>query len=701
MADDISKISILPGKRRLKVTILMAFLGLLIITVLIIAGFTYYRGSCALISISSNLINQVSRSIEEKTGRFLEPVAKVAEMSSRLAGSGMLSFSKRDRLEDYGLSICRIYPQIAIFDFGDNQGNFLMVTRQVDGSLATKVVDRTASPPVTIWKYRDASGKVIKTEKTTVVKYDPRFRPWYRGAEDGGKLFWTDMYIFFASKQPGICASFPVADKNGKVQAVVGMDIALSNLSSFLKRLKIGRSGLAFIINERFELIAFPELSATTVAGKNGVRPALLTELKQPWVYDFIRLAGTHKNGNFTFSSDKKAYLGSLTDLSGITGKPWKIGIVVPKRDFTAVIDETNLTTLFISLIILVVAVLVSIRLSHSISNPMVLLTKEVGKIQDFHLDDKISLKTSILEIQMMTDALESMKSGLRAFKKYVPASLVRRLILTGQEAEIGGSRRELTMLFSDIEGFTNGAENVPPEVLLPHVSEYFDALSAIIMENNGTIDKYIGDSVMAFWNAPVDDVNHAFNACKAALCCQNKLRELNRQWKVSGKMEMKTRIGIHSGPVAVGNIGSSERMNYTILGDNVNLASRLEGVNKVYGTGIIISEYTRNELNGFFLLRPLDKVAVKGRIDGVMIYELVAERDSASEENVELCESFSRAYELFMRCEWEEAAVLYRQILERFPDDQPSAIHLQRCSKYQDTAPDSSWDGIIRLNSK
>jgi adenylate cyclase len=301
-----------------------------------------------------------------------------------------------------------------------------------------------------------------------------------------------------------------------------------------------------------------------------------------------------------------------------------------------------------------------------------------------------------------MRDAISSMQNGLHAFRRYVPAELVRQLISTGEGAQLGGYKKELTVFFSDISGFTSIAELMSPENLMLHLSEYFDELTRILSHHGATVDKYIGDAIMAFWGAPVHDDAHAIRACEASLACQEKLCELNRKWIEQGKSAFFTRIGISTGDTVVGNVGSTERMNYTVMGDNVNMASRLEGANKLYSTRIIVSRRTYEAGSEKFLFRPLGLIAVKGRSEEQEIYELVGRKtEGKTSRAAELCEEFTRGLNAYLSQSWDEACAIFTVLSAKFPDDLPTLFYLSRCAQFHDNPPGEGWQGIEYQKSK
>jgi adenylate cyclase len=686
----------------LYIRILTAFIALISITVLPIIIYSYFLDSYIMLTMADDIINQVTKTTIDKSVDYLMPLSRIVEISAKMSEIGAVSSADNSRLERYTLQILKSYPHIAMFYLGDENGNFLMARRLQDGTIATNIVNRKTSPPSEIWKYRDASFNVIKTVQSSTVTYDPRLRPWYEGAKQSQSVYWTDVYVFYHGGKQGITAAAPVTDPNGKVLGVFGLDIDLDEISHFLENLKIGKNGVAFIFNEKNELVAYPDISRTMQEEKGELRPARVEELGIASITRAFHDCQQKGKNKCVIESEGRKYLASFQDFPKSFKARWKVGVVAPEDDFIAGAKEEMRNSLLIFLLILIISIISAMLVSRGISNPIKLLTREANRIKNFHLDDKITIKSYIREIQVMSNAIAAMKSGLKAFRKYVPAELVRQLISTGEEARLGGHKRILTVFFSDIAGFTTIAEGMAPEELMLHLSEYFDELTQILSDQHGTVDKYIGDGIMAFWGAPVPDDNHAFNACNAALICQDRLKDLNRKWADAGKSPLTTRIGISTGETLVGNVGSSERINYTVMGDNVNLASRLEGVNKLYGSQIIVSQATYAAVADKFWFRPLDIVAVKGRSEGTVIYELMRRREEEGAEQIaELCADFAKGFEAYLARDWEGAIKIFQTLSEKFPDDLPTDFCLSRCRHYQANPPGADWQGIAYLDTK
>ena len=339
--------------------------------------------------------------------------------------------------------------------------------------------------------------------------------------------------------------------------------------------------------------------------------------------------------------------------------------------------------------------------LYRGIRSPIRALVIETEKIKNFDLKDEVAINASLHELNQLITAVSSMKLGLQSFQKYVPADLVRQLIDTHQEARIGGKLAEMTVFFSDVADFTNITEDLAPNELTRQLSEYFEVMTEVILRNRGTVDKYIGDAVMAFWGAPIAREDHALLACRAAIECQRALRALAQRWKAEDKYEFRTRIGLCTGEIIVGNVGSNERLNYSVIGDPVNLASRLEGLNKVYKTSIIISEDTWLRCADSIEARLLDFVAVKGKAEPVRIYELIGEKGDISPRQKESLKLFSRALDSYLRGEWHEAVRLFRDLLQRDPDDVLTALYIERCEELLVSPPGADWKGFYTYEHK
>jgi len=292
-------------------------------------------------------------------------------------------------------------------------------------------------------------------------------------------------------------------------------------------------------------------------------------------------------------------------------------------------------------------------------------------------------------------------------FGRYLAPSVVEHLTLNPELIQLGGEQTELTAFFSDIQGFSTISEKLGnPQLLVALLNDYLSVMANVIETYEGTIDKYEGDAIIAFWGAPVHFPDHALRACYACLDQQEKLVELREKWSKEGKWpeivnEAKVRMGINTGQMVVGNMGSSGRMNYTIMGDAVNLAARLEGANKAYGTFSMISGDTYAQVKDKVEVRELDFLRVVGKTEPVRVYELLSRKGDLDPNKARILGAFMEGMEAYKRMEWQKAADLFQAVLNLDPDDMPSRAYLSRCKQYAIVSPPPDWDGVFSMTTK
>ncbi|RMH07609.1 MAG: adenylate/guanylate cyclase domain-containing protein [Aquificota bacterium] len=282
-----------------------------------------------------------------------------------------------------------------------------------------------------------------------------------------------------------------------------------------------------------------------------------------------------------------------------------------------------------------------------------------------------------------------------RAFSTYVSPQLLEVIIKNPERLRLGGETREVSVLFSDVRGFTTLSESLEPEVLVSILNRYLEPMTQIVLQEGGMLDKYIGDAIMAVFNAPVDLPDHPTRACRTALRMLKTLREINAELKRDFGITIDVGVGINTGRAVVGNMGSSLRFDYTAIGDTVNLASRLEGLNKLYGTHVLVSEFTKAKAESTFLFRAIDKVAVKGKKKPVLIYELMED----NQKNAELSRLFEHALDLYFKGRFEEAMLEFEELSIGF-NDPASAVFVRRCSELIKEPPEY-WEGVYYAKEK
>jgi adenylate cyclase len=296
----------------------------------------------------------------------------------------------------------------------------------------------------------------------------------------------------------------------------------------------------------------------------------------------------------------------------------------------------------------------------------------------------------------------QSKRKISKALARYLHPDIVQQIALDPEQVKMGGQEVEATVMFSDIYDFTTLSESFSPHELVAHLNNYFSDISSFILDHGGMLDKYTGDGIMAVFGVPIPQNDHALLACRAALAHRDftiKLEQEN-QMSVANQFHSRTRLGIHSGKIVAGNIGSSRRMDYTAIGDTVNLSSRLEGVNKIYKTKIIISDATFNLIKNEFICRELDFLKVKGKTTPTRIYELIAYRESADNNSYQWIEKYHNALDVYRRGNWENASALFKALADERHGDPPSLVMAERC-RYLTKNPPEHWDGILKLEVK
>lgn len=286
-------------------------------------------------------------------------------------------------------------------------------------------------------------------------------------------------------------------------------------------------------------------------------------------------------------------------------------------------------------------------------------------------------------------------------FAQYMSEQVITHLMAHPERLKLGGERRRVTLFFSDLAGFTSLSERLSPEEVVGLLNDYLSRMTDIILEEEGTVDKFEGDAIMAFWGAPLPQEDQALRACRAALRQQAALGELNQRFREQGLPPLTMRIGLHSGEAVVGNLGSQKRFDYTVIGDTVNLAARVEGLNKFYNTSILASEITVAACGDGVEFREVDWVAVQGREVPVAVYQPLGLKDGLAPEEAPGHKEFARALELYRQGKFPEAAALFQNILAKNPSDGPAQVFRERCQKFQSSPPPPGWDGVFRPEQK
>lgn len=397
-------------------------------------------------------------------------------------------------------------------------------------------------------------------------------------------------------------------------------------------------------------------------------------------------------SGQFHYNG--KEYLTTFRALPGT--QDWLVGIVVPREFYLGKLVTIRNHMLIALSAVMLLAAAGAVPILHSIKRAQEQITRESLKMNDFDFAPTVT-NSAFRDVNAVLDSLEMAKAAMRAMSKYVPVDLVRKLYCERSEPTLGGELLEISIMFSDIKGFTSLSEELSPNQLAHALGLYLEELSRIIQgETHGTIDKYIGDSIMTIWNAPELVPEHPRMACLAALHCRQAAHALARTPEWRGLPEFHTRFGLHCDTALVGHFGARDRMNYTAIGDAINLASRLEALNKQYGTSIIASQSIVEQAREAFEFRLLDLVAVKGKSAAIKIYELLGAKDEAAASR-QCVDTYEAAFTAYLARDFSRAITL----LQQNAGDGPSTVLRERSKAFLHTPPPADWQGVYVPLSK
>jgi len=443
--------------------------------------------------------------------------------------------------------------------------------------------------------------------------------------------------------------------------------------------------------------------------GKAWNLPARVSDLADPvvqGVYDQYASGADMQNGIKTFTVDGRHFLSMLTPLGGGLGSHEFVAVVAPEEHFVAPLIRVRDHLLLFSLGVLLASMPIIVLVAQRIARPLNLMAAEAERIKRFDMDSTLALRSHIIEVDNLSTSMGRMKSALRSFGQYIPRDLVRRLVESGAEPRLGGDRRELTLLFTDIADFTTLSDTMAPEALMELLSNYFRILGDTISSSEGTIDKFIGDSVMAFWNAPNRAPDHTALACLAALRGAAALAGHCVPGQDDCRM-LATRFGLHRGEAVVGNIGSSDRLNYTAMGSAVNIAARLEGMNKFYGTTILASQAVVDAAGDGFVFRVVDVALPKGALTSLTVHELLGTRPggphpelAVGQVDMERLDAWNAAYADYRARRWAQA----REALQALHGAAPcrlTQLYLERTARAMAQDPGPGWTGIEEFHTK
>jgi adenylate cyclase len=677
----------------------LAISGLVLVSILVSAigvHILWWRTAEANSRALADVINaQIDSSVERELTAITNEAREAHSAIRTLFVQHVLETREADKREFAFLSQLQAQQDISWVAFGWPDGTFFGAHKLGDLNLEMmeiapvngKIKRRIDTYSVVVG---DIQFEKRRFEDTNYVVTD---QEWYRTGTQSDEPRWFDVFVHPDGSRPSISYAGPV-DVYEKRQGVLAVIIEYTRLSQFLANLSVGQSGAAFILGRGGAVVAAPDPDADEVHMQRLDHPLL------PIAQDATKQAESLHDGNNTAKQVRIGAAGKYyaVRLTPLTFAGWTLATVIPEAEFLGPIESTIRQLLIgLALLILAAGALSAWLARRLIATPLIVVVGELKHVARFDLDKVRRHASRLNEIENLSNAIADMAGGLVAFRKYISSDVVKTLVSEGVEPKPGGAMRKLTVLFVDIAGFTGLSERMGDQIV-PLLSKYLGTMSREVTIHGGTIDKFIGDAVMAFWGAPVANVDHALDACRAALACQRAIL-ISELTDDSGR-PLRIRIGVNSGDMLVGNIGSEVRLNYTVIGDAVNVASRLEGANKEYGTEIIIGEETRRLAGERIQTRELDRLMVYGRTGGTAIFELLGltELGAAPPEWIALYECGLAAYR---DRDFAGAANYFQQVLDRRSSDRPSRVLLGRCREYLESPPAEDWDGTNAMKGK
>ncbi|QPF90376.1 adenylate/guanylate cyclase domain-containing protein [Bradyrhizobium commune] len=692
---------VFPGERlqeiaRLTVSIRMAVSALVLTAILLtaaLASLLWWRTAEATSrQLASTINEQIVAAVRKEVAAIVDEARAAHTAIRTLFLQNVLDTREADKREFVFLSQLQSQATISWVAFGWPDGSFFAAHKLGDRRLEMMEISLT-----------DHAGE-RRVDEYDVVPGDiefanRRFEPtgfhvadqaWFKTGLTADDPQWFRVTEHPTGDRPSIAFAGPI-DVYQERQGVLAVIIEYTRLARFLSQLEVGRTGTAFILDSRGDLVAAPDKEADELhvaRGDSELLPLAQTALAQ------TGSDGRNEAWRSRLTSGGAAYEVAIAPLP-FPG--WRLATVIPEAEFLGPV-ETTLRRLIVGLAIgAVLAALASAMLARSvIAAPLTRVVGEIRHVENFALEQVRRHPSRLREIASLSGAIAEMAAGLSAFRKFIPADLVRSLLRQGVDAKPGGTIQELSVMFIDIAGFTGLSERLGDRVV-PLLSRYLDIASEVIVANGGTIDKFIGDAVMAFWGAPQPQADHALRCCRAALACRRAIEQSGITDDLGQPLQI--RIGINSGRMLVGNIGSELRLNYTVIGDAVNVASRLEGANKSFGTHILIGEATEHLARDAIVTREIDSIAVYGREEGFSVYELIALAGDG--ETPGWIARYEQGLAHYRARRFAEALAEFEAVLAERGHDRPAELMRDRCRQFEDAAPDAAWQPVAALRSK
>ncbi len=710
-------------------SLLRSFVVLILLSSLTVLMLMTIRARQTEKELSEQLIKRGTLQATQELDRFFQPVNINTLIAARWGLSGKLNLAEVvagpagkltarqlaavTRINTLLLPLMRLFPEMSSLQVANARGDGFLIIRLESGRIRNRVVSRETWGTRTLWFDLDQEGRPQSPEWQE-VDYEPRSRAWYVGLKDlqDEEVFWTEPYLFFTTKDLGITASVKWHDRD--MEHVFAIDILLTSITDFTRRdtTQLSKHSQTAVYTKDWRVVGLPRHEK--FRDQESIHRALLLhidEIQIPELKAALKKAEGQKEISQEIKESGKAIFSyechEETWWAGVTSYPlgkrrhlW-IGILVPNDDLLEGITQLRMHILAATLVTLLAALAYSFLLARSYSRPLEALAAQSRRIRDLDFQTDEIIEAKLYEFKQLGEAQAQSLAALQSFSRYVPLEIVKELMAKGEVARIGGHRETLTVLFTDIANFTNISEAMSPEALTNHLAGYFQAMIDALHHHGATVDKIVGDAIVAFWGAPTPMPDQTDRALKAVLECLDTLAGLNQTWRAEGLPELPTRFGLATGPVVVGNMGARTRLAYTVLGDTVNLASRLEGLNKVYGTAILADSGTQQAGGDGYVMRHLDRIIVAGKTQATDIFEVLGETGKVPMVKLAAVRRYEAAWDKYRSGDFHQALEELAGFEAEFGPDAAVARLRQICEDFRSHPPPKDWDGVSRMMSK
>lgn len=674
------------GKHSFRTAILALVLGSLSLTVGVIGLVAFVNSSRSVEELRQRQYELTSRLMAKEVSRLVAVAPKILYAQAALAKRGVLNLEDLDRLGVTFAESLRVEPELSWLSYGSAAtGGFVGGWRDEQGRLVMNRSDPTVDSgrPREFFVHEDGSQTPL--DRGLATGYDAREKPWFQQASKSQEAVWSKIYRWNDGVS-GLTLSLAArSPATGEVIGVFTADYTLRAISEFLRSLAGGSARVLILVTPDGQLMGDASTigGATAVASTLAALPMATSELKPDVPV------------GFAFNDDGRPMIGVARRLEPTPGFACVAVFAADEEEFFGSVMSNVRLTAVLGLGALLGAAAISFLLAARLARPLAVISEDLKRIARFDLEKIAPPPSFVREITSVGESVERMKAGLRSFGRYVPTTLVRNLLSQGHDAEIGAVERELTIVFADLVGFTSFSEKLTPSQTVDEMSEFFQLATEAIESHEGTLDKFIGDGVLAFFNAPLDVSDHTIKACLAALEIRDRLAAAEPDRAAQDRPRLRARFGLNAGEVLVGNIGTEERFAYTVVGDNANLASRLECLNTQYGTVILASEAVRRATGECFAWRQIDRVAVVGRVEPTTIHELMGFPATVSTDHVALRDEYEAAMEAYYAGRFAEALKRLAALRGSHPNDLPTRVLADRCLALVEEPP-SNWNGVF-----